>query len=165
MELGATVCLPNGSPRCGSCPMQTFCRAKIENRVKEIPVKMPPAARKIERKTVLIISCSGKTALRKRPAQGLLANLWEFPHFDGSMTKAQVADLLQEYGFQVRHIRSCIPAKHVFSHLEWHMKSFTAECSNMPPEFIWFSREELLNNIPLPTAFKPFFKVLFPNSK
>lgn len=158
MELGATVCLPNGTPLCSSCPMQEFCRAKKENLIAKIPVKTPPAARKIEQKTVLIISCSGKTALRKRPARGLLANLREFPNFDGFMTKKQVAALLQEYGFQVQQIKSHIRRKHIFTHLEWHMKSFSVTTSDMPPVFTWVSNKELLDNIPLPTAFKPLIK-------
>ena len=28
MDLGATVCLPNGAPECGRCPMAALCEAR-----------------------------------------------------------------------------------------------------------------------------------------
>ena len=39
MELGATVCLPNGLPKCESCPVAFLCEARIQNRMTEFPVK------------------------------------------------------------------------------------------------------------------------------
>ena len=35
MELGATVCLPNGAPRCGECPLAFCCRARADGRVED----------------------------------------------------------------------------------------------------------------------------------
>ena len=39
MELGATVCLPNGKPLCGICPVAGECAALRENRIGELPEK------------------------------------------------------------------------------------------------------------------------------
>ena len=39
MELGATVCLPNGAPLCDRCPGAEFCRARLEDRIEQLPVK------------------------------------------------------------------------------------------------------------------------------
>ena len=33
MELGATVCVPNGAPYCEICPWQEFCEARRQNRI------------------------------------------------------------------------------------------------------------------------------------
>ena len=30
MELGATVCLPNGAPQCGACPLRALCEAHAQ---------------------------------------------------------------------------------------------------------------------------------------
>ena len=49
MELGATVCLPNGMPKCESCPWQDRCVARKEERLKEIPYKAPKKSQKIGR--------------------------------------------------------------------------------------------------------------------
>ena len=37
MELGATVCLPNGAPRCEVCPWHDLCDARKQDRISEIP--------------------------------------------------------------------------------------------------------------------------------
>ena len=48
MELGATVCLPNGAPLCGKCPAKGFCAALVQGRVGELPVKAPKKSRRVE---------------------------------------------------------------------------------------------------------------------
>ena len=49
MELGATVCLPNGAPLCQRCPAKGFCAALAHGRTGELPVKAPKKARRVER--------------------------------------------------------------------------------------------------------------------
>ena len=39
MELGATVCLPNGAPKCGVCPVRASCMAYCKNQTAVYPVK------------------------------------------------------------------------------------------------------------------------------
>ena len=80
MELGATVCLPNGAPLCTRCPARDFCAALAQGRVDELPVKAPKRPRRMEERTVWLIFRQNRVALRRRPARGLLAGLWEFPH-------------------------------------------------------------------------------------
>ena len=46
MELGESVCIPNGEPKCGVCPLAALCRARAENSVDSIPVKSPKKPRK-----------------------------------------------------------------------------------------------------------------------
>ena len=75
MELGATVCLPNGAPLCDRCPAADFCTARREERTGELPVKAAKKARRIEARTVFLIFWEKKVALRRRPGLGLLAGL------------------------------------------------------------------------------------------
>ena len=42
MELGATVCLPNGAPLCQQCPAEAFCQARKQGRTKDLPVRPAP---------------------------------------------------------------------------------------------------------------------------
>lgn len=55
MELGATVCVPNGAPLCEECPWRENCQARLQERIAELPVKSRAKARKIEKRTVLIL--------------------------------------------------------------------------------------------------------------
>ena len=38
MELGAVVCVPNGSARCEACPVSEYCLAYRHGTVEELPV-------------------------------------------------------------------------------------------------------------------------------
>ena len=48
IELGATVCVPNGQPLCDQCPWDTVCKAYKEDLIDQLPVKTPKKARRIE---------------------------------------------------------------------------------------------------------------------
>ena len=55
MDLGATVCLPNGAPLCSECPLREFCTAYKEDSWSLYPVKPPKKERKIEDKTIILL--------------------------------------------------------------------------------------------------------------
>ena len=149
MELGALICLPNGTPKCAECPLQNACSAHRNKLTDLIPVKKPKKPRKEEKHTILILSSKGKIALRKRPEKGLLASLWEFPFLPGHLTKDQVS---QHYP-ACRHWQRGPEAVHIFSHIEWHMHSFTAESPEELEGLQYFSPDQFPA---VPSAFKAF---------
>ena len=124
MELGATVCLPNGAPRCEVCPWGDICEARKQNRIADLPVKQKVKKRRIEEKTVLIVKDGEKLALHKRPAKGLLAGLYELPNVEGYLTENEIIDYIKGEGYQPIRIQPICDAKHIFSHVEWHMKGY-----------------------------------------
>ena len=65
MELGATVCIPNGMPKCGECPWKDSCKAHIQSKETDFPKKAPKKIRTVEKKTILIIQDAVRTAIRK----------------------------------------------------------------------------------------------------
>ena len=73
MELGAVVCVPNGTAKCEECPLGHFCLARKHGTVEELPVKAQKKSRTTEQRTVLVIQDGAGTAIRKRPDTGLLA--------------------------------------------------------------------------------------------
>ena len=80
MELGATVCVPNGAPKCEACPLKGHCRAHLEEKTALFPVKAQKRQRKTEQRTVFLLRCGDTLAIEKRPARGLLAGLWQLPN-------------------------------------------------------------------------------------
>ncbi len=147
MELGATVCLPNGAPQCERCPAADFCAACLEGRTGELPVKTPKKERRVEERTVYLIFREGKVALRRRPPKGLLAGLWEYPNtLAGEALPAAMADL----DFAAN-------GKHIFTHIEWRMTAYTALGPRELPEgWVWASRAELHADYAVPNAFGCF---------
>ena len=165
MELGAMVCVPNGAPKCGECPVAEFCYAKAHGCSSELPVKKPKKKRIVEEKTVLIIQDGNKTVLKKRPEGGLLAGLYEFPMLDGIKTKEEVLEYLKSEGFQMLHIKKAPDGKHIFSHKEWHMKGFVIKVDELEPfsgkdEFLFVETKEAEEKYPLPSAFRVYSKYL-----
>ena len=80
--------------------------------------------RKIENRTVLIFKDGQKLAVRKRPGKGLLAGLYEFPNLTGHLSMDEVTAYSKEIGLAPIRIRPLEKAKHIFSHIEWHMTGY-----------------------------------------
>ena len=85
MELGATVCIPNGAPQCGRCPLADLCQARATGQWRELPCRLPKRKRRQEDWTVFILDCGGRFALEQRGPSGLLAGLWQFPNVPGTL--------------------------------------------------------------------------------
>ena len=79
MELGATVCTPS-APSCGVCPLQPACRAAALGTQEAFPVSRKKAPIPHYDVAVgLIFDAEGKVFIQRRPEDGLLGGLWEFP--------------------------------------------------------------------------------------
>lgn len=161
MELGAIVCLPNGMPKCESCPLSSCCTARRDGSFAELPVKPAKKARKIEARTVFILRCGDRIALRRRPKTGLLAGLWELPSAAGTLTPEAAAAQLRKWRLAAGPLRPAAGGKHIFTHLEWHMTGYIAECRSPSAGFEWTDRRRLTEEISLPSAFKAFAGSLF----
>ncbi len=149
MELGATVCLPNGAPQCDRCPARGSCTALKEGLIDQLPVKAAKKARKIEERTVWLIFREGRVALRKRPKTGLLAGLWEYPNELGAAMPA-------EWGIVPRSDQFGGTARHIFTHIEWHMTAriVRTEQETLPQGWVWCDRNELKHEYAIPHAFE-----------
>lgn len=130
MELGATVCVPNGAPHCESCPWYGLCEARKQDRISKLPVKTKAKPRRIEEKTVLIIKDGRQLALHKRAEEGLLAGLYELPNVDGHLTEKALLDYVKSNGYEPIRIQPLCDAKHIFSHVEWHMKGYVVSITS-----------------------------------
>ena len=154
MELGATVCLPNGAPLCGRCPAAPFCRAFRAGLTGELPVKAAKKERRVEERTVYLFFSGSRVALRRRGSKGLLAGLWEYPNElrDGT-------DWPQVWGLSPVSLERAGTGKHIFSHIEWHMTALAGELeedASLPSGWVWADREELRKVYALPNAFQAF---------
>ena len=150
MELGATVCLPNGAPLCEHCPAGDFCTARLEGRTGELPVKGKKKERRVEERTVWLLFRGDQVALRRRPDKGLLAGLWEYPNEpgDGPLPPAWgIEPLCVEYAGQGRHI---------FTHVEWRLTLRAVEAAGeaLPPGWVWAGLQELRQTYAVPNAFQ-----------
>lgn len=162
IELGAIVCVPNGEPRCEECPVAELCEARKRGTISEIPVKSKGKARKIEKRTIIIFKDGKKLAIRKRPSKGLLAGLYEFPSELGEMTMDEVTAYSKSIGLMPVRVKRLENAKHIFSHIEWHMTGYEVIVDELEKtnkkDFLFIHPEEIEREYPIPSAFEKYMK-------
>ena len=158
MELGATVCGPNRLPDCENCPCKGFCLGYQRGTACNLPTKLPKKQRKIEEKTVFILSCDGRFALEKRPNSGLLAKLWQFPNVPGKLNVQAVLNKVEELGVKPKEIVLQVERKHIFTHIEWDMQGVYVETADCGGDFTWLTADQIAAQAALPTAFRLFWE-------
>lgn len=162
IEIGAIVCVPNGEPKCEICPVAHLCKAKAQNIQMELPVKTKAKARRIEKRTVLIFRDNETVAIRKRPVKGLLAGLYELPNVEGHLTRKEVIEYGKEIGLSPIRVKKLASAKHIFSHVEWHMIGYEVLVDelekNCSEKMIFAGREEIDRKYSIPSAFEAYIE-------
>lgn len=152
MGLGAMICLSR-NPKCDACPVKAFCASYRDGTQAEIPKKPEKMKRKIENRAVaLVLNEEGSVYVRKRE-KGMLVGLWEFPGFADARTMQDVKACLEELGFEVRSLREIVKAKHIFTHIEWHMTGWLVKCTRAPSNAAFEDREGV-RKLAMPTALK-----------
>ena len=156
MELGETICIPNGAPKCTLCPWRNLCRAHQNGMEEKFPVKAPPRPRRIEERTVLLLRWGDRWAIRQREKKGLLAGLWEFPNELGAVTEEELRARFP----QAESIAPCGSARHVFTHVEWHMEGWLLDLRKPLPGLTWETAEEIRSRYSIPTALKAYLALI-----
>jgi A/G-specific adenine glycosylase len=120
MDLGATVCRVR-KPLCTACPWQGHCRAYDQNRQWELP--MTQQKEPVPHKTIgvaVIWNQQGQVLIDRRPQQGLLGGLWEFP--GGKVEPGETVpecirrEIQEELGIEVEVGELLTVVNHAYSH-------------------------------------------------
>ncbi len=156
MELGAMVCVPNGAPKCESCPLREICLANLHGAQDKFPVKEAKRPKREEHRTVFVLQCEDTLAVRKRPGKGLLAGLWELPNVEGTLPAEQALAFAEEAGCEPFELQKSVERTHVFTHIIWKMRCYYLLCREKSPEFVWAGAERRHTDVALPTAFRMF---------
>lgn len=166
MDLGATICIPHGAPHCEACPWKEICAAHKAGQEDKFPVSKVKQKRKIDHLTVFLLHDKTGVVLRRRPDEGLLSGLYEYPNVDGTLTPQETIDRVESAGFTIRQIAGTKKAKHIFSHREWHMTGYDIEVADIRAgkKIIPATWEELREKYSVPSAFAVFTDWLVSNS-
>jgi len=134
MELGALVCRPR-NPTCLLCPVQRFCLAFKRGEQEVIPTPRKRSCQKIE--TVVGVIRDGRRYLiQKRPPQGLLAGLWEFP--GGKREKGETLraalhrEIRKELTAEVKIGRCLLKVRHAYTRFQVTLFAFECELIGSP---------------------------------
>lgn len=163
IELGAIICVPNGMPRCEECPVAHLCQARKLGIIEELPVKTKSKKRKIEKRTVLIFKDGETVAIKKRPAKGLLAGMYELPNVPEHLTMDQAVEYAKEMGLAPVYVEELGAAKHIFSHIEWQMIGYAVRVDELEKvcrdsEMLFIQPEQIQREYAIPAAFEAYTK-------
>jgi len=170
MELGALVCTPR-SPACGSCPLSARCLALARGTVEDRPERKTKARlREVHLVTLVAVAGEGdhlELLLRKRPLEGLLAGMWEFPGVEAKPQEAveEAVPRVLRHGMGIESIQECgatpvalPPVDHAFTHLKARYHPFllrlpaVAPRKTPPDRHRWAGLRAIRDELPLPVA-------------
>lgn len=164
MELGAIVCVPNGPAKCGECPLGNLCLGRMRGLTSRLPVKASKKPRKVQERTVFVISDGQRAAIHKRPEKGLLAGLYELPNLLGRLDRGQALEKVESWGLKALSIQPLPEAKHIFSHVEWHMTGYAVlidvQREKIKENFLFVEPERTEREYPVPAAFAAYMEYL-----
>ena len=132
MDLGAAICLPK-NPRCLICPLMRLCKARQNGTQNERPVMKPKKEAPHYVHAAGVIIRRGGVLLAKRPADGLLGGMWEFPNgrVDGDPAKGLVRALKTGYSLRVRRKDALGLVQHAYTHFKVEVHVFRCELIEM----------------------------------
>ena len=165
MELGALVCVPNGAPLCGQCPLAESCLARAAGTTAQLPQKAKPKPRKLVPVTLALVESPAGFLVQQRPQKGLLAGLWQPVLWeDEHLLQAEVLARLAALGLDTGTAApAALPAaKHIFTHIEWLMSGvqLRVPAQSAPAGYVWANREQLRTTYTLPGAFRAYKPLL-----
>lgn len=99
--------------------------------------------------------------LKKRDESGLLASLYELPNLEGWLEPEQVPEAFGIQAEAVVELQPLPQAKHIFSHVEWHMKGYRLLLKDrLPDTCIAAEKDQLKEIYALPNAFGRYTKLI-----
>lgn len=142
MELGALVCTPT-TPNCHRCPLQDTCRAHEAGTEEAYPIT--PESEPVPHYDIavgLVFDDDGQLLIQRRPDEGLLGGLWEFPggkqEGDEPMEETCRRELKEELGIEVEVVDPFYTLSHAYSHFKITLHAFRCRLVGGTPE----AREE-----------------------
>lgn len=140
MELGALICTPR-APLCAQCPPAPYCRAAQSGAVARYPFRAPRPKTPEHALAVGLVRKQGRVLIVRRPDEGLLGGLWEFPaiRIEPAVDPAEACTrhLRTTFNLSVRVERHAATIRHAYTHFKIRMEVFVcdwhggdARCSN-----------------------------------
>jgi A/G-specific adenine glycosylase len=168
MELGASVCTPK-NPRCTACPLSKNCTAYQTQTTLRYPFKSPLRTAPEYNVSIGIIAKGDRFYIQKRPSEGHLGGMWEFPggkaNQGESPEQALIRECREEIGAEIEIKQKLALVHHAYSHFKIHMSVFICRSKQgdvHPPKdqpFQWITVTELAD-YPFPGANHKFFPAL-----
>lgn len=158
MDLGSAICTPK-NPKCAACPLSPICQAYAEGEMERYPLRPAPVSKRDEDHTIFLIHTPNGVCIRRREEKKLLGGLYEFPSANGKLDSQAAMVFLSEAGYEGLHLLSPLPsAKHVFTHLIWHMSGWLLTAEKIP-DGVQVADADQLRSRAFPSALRKYLEI------
>jgi A/G-specific adenine glycosylase len=152
MDLGSSICLV-GRPKCLVCPLAKHCRARALGVAGDLPARSPKASRPLRHGAVFwAIRRDGSVLLRRRPDEGLLGGMMEFPSTDWRAKAWKPGEAVAAAPLSAQWTALPGVVRHGFTHFELELRVFTGRVG-AGAKGTW-CRIDRLSEMALPTLMK-----------
>lgn len=151
MDLGAMICTPS-APNCAQCPLSADCKGRVT--AADYPLKAAKKAVPIKQKIALVVELDGSVLIKKRPDQGLLGGMWEFPcaELEGDLNNMYAENAIHDlFGVDPVGIEHLVTVKHAYTHFKVVERAYVLKIktpSKVNIEGVWFEIDKL-SDIPM----------------
>ena len=146
MDLGSMLCTPT-DPQCSNCPLRSHCKGKASGDPERYPTKGSKKRIPHINAVSAVIQRDGKVLLHRRPLEGLLGGLWEFPNWPlnerEKWTDLLVGQVKNKIGLRVKIKRPLGPFHQTFSHFKLTLHVYHCQLVNGEVKGKWVSLENL----------------------
>ncbi len=161
MDLGATICTTN-NPSCLLCPWGDYCHSLQHNLQTEIPMR--EASSPLPKKEIgvaVIWNDQGQILIDRRPQDGLLGGLWEFPGGkieDNETVSACIQrEIAEELGINIEVGKHLMTINHAYTHFRvrlnvYHCRYLEGEPEPIACDEVRWVKPEQLSDFPFPKA-------------
>ena len=168
MDLGATLCTPQ-KPLCPQCPLSGHCGAYLSGHVDRYPRREARKPIPLVPVAVGVVWRGDQLLICRRPSEGLLGGLWEFPggKLEPGESSAQAVrrELMEEVGLAVEVGPLIATVRHAYTHFAITLDAyhcFYTDGQARPlgcTQVKWVHLQEL-SNYPFPKANHKLFPLL-----
>jgi len=137
MDLGSLLCTRH-TPQCQQCPLEILCNAHAQGVEEQRPVTIARA--RIPRHTVAaaVIFRDGRVLIARRPPDGLLGGLWEFPggkvEPGEDLALALRREIHEELGVQIEVGQKVGVFNHAYTHYKVTLHAFCCSLTAGEPQ-------------------------------
>lgn len=130
MDLGSRVCLPR-RPKCGECPLQSFCEAYRQGAQLEIPIRTSKRLVPHYQVVAAVIRNQGRVLIDQRRSGDLLGGMWEYPggkvEKGESLPDAIVREIHEELGLEIQAGNILNVYEHAYTHFSVEVHAIECE--------------------------------------
>jgi A/G-specific adenine glycosylase len=173
MDLGALICTPK-SPSCEQCPLKLHCESYANSTQALRPVRSPKSPTPHREVAAGVLLRNEKVLIGRRPQNGLLAGLWEFPggtkEAGETLPQCLQREWQEELGVSVDIDRFLGKFEHAYTHFRVTVSAFLCHLLGGEPaalehsEILWVSLHNL-DDYPMGKIDRMIARVLASNSE